>query len=407
MLEGLAIWALFIYLLRLVGMPWNKGTKAFAYLGGTSWLMFVWVGLINFTPMDLSGGSVVQSPHIQLRPDSTAVTGKTTKVHISPNQDVVEGQLLYEIDDTKYVIARDKAGVQLESTKVALDTARQEVSIAKISYQSALEDIKTSIAQIESAKTDLVLQSKTLDRYQKQNSVVEHTITETDIDQQTAKVDLATYNVTTLESQLSKKEVDAENAKLNIHKAETNVSKKQTEVDSAKATLAQAQWDLNSTKVTAPTDGFVTNFILREGQRISMMPRIQMYTEEKYVLMRVNHQAIRNVKVGQPAEFSTAVYPGKIFSATVEGIVEATGEAQASLLGIDEQVRVTTGRNLQNKHHFVRLKIDETEGYDIPVGSVGLAWVSGEKPIGFMGFLDVIRGIIIRMKSQLYFFYSI
>ncbi len=92
------------------------------------------------------------------------------------------------------------------------------------------------------------LQSKTLSRYQRQNSVVEHTITESDIDQQTAAVDLATHNVTALESQLSKKEVDAENAKLNIHKAETNVSKKQTEVDSAKATLAQAQWDLNSTK---------------------------------------------------------------------------------------------------------------------------------------------------------------
>ena len=73
MLEGLAVWALFIYLLRLVGMPWNKATKSFAYLGGLGWLMFVWVGLINFTPMDLSGGSVVQSPHIQLRPDSTNV----------------------------------------------------------------------------------------------------------------------------------------------------------------------------------------------------------------------------------------------------------------------------------------------------------------------------------------------
>lgn len=407
MLEGLAIWALFIYLLRLVGMPWNKGTKAFAYLGGTSWLLFVWVGLINYTPMDLSGGSVVQSPHIQLRPDSTAVSGKTTKVHITPNQDVKEGQLIYEIDDTKYVIARDKAKIQLNSAQVALKTARQEVDIAKISYKSSLEDINSTEAKIESAKTDLVLQEKTLKRYLRQNSVVEHTITESDIDQQTATVDLAKHNLTTLKSELSKKKVDAENAKLNIQKAETNVTKKQTDVDTAISTLAQAEWDLKSTKVTAPTDGFVTNFILREGQRVSMMPRIQMYTEEKYVLMRVNHQAIRNIKVGQPAEFATAVYPGKIFSATVEGIVEATGEAQATLLGIDESVRTTTGKNLQNKHHFVRLKIEETEGYDIPVGSVGLAWVSGEKPISFMAFLDVIRGIIIRMKSQLYFFYSI
>ncbi|MCG7586222.1 HlyD family secretion protein, partial [Photobacterium sp. OFAV2-7] len=59
-----------------------------------------------------------------------------------------------------------------------------------------------------------------------------------------------------------------------------------------------------------------------------------------------------------------------------------------------------------NKHHFVRLKLDEHDGYDIPVGSVGLAWISAEKPIPFLAFLDVIRGIIIRMKSQIFFIWS-
>ena len=29
MLEGLAVWALFIYLLRMIGMPWNKFTQSF------------------------------------------------------------------------------------------------------------------------------------------------------------------------------------------------------------------------------------------------------------------------------------------------------------------------------------------------------------------------------------------
>lgn len=145
---------------------------------------------------------------------------------------------------------------------------------------------------------------------------------------------------------------------------------------------------------------------MREGQLISRIPRLQMYTNEKYVLMRVNHQAIRNVQVGQVAEFSSSVYPGKIFAAEVEGIVEATGEAQGNLIGFDQSVRSTTSKNL-NKHHFVRLKVIETEDYNLPVGSVGLAWVSAEKPISFLNFLDVIRGIIIRMKSQLYYFYSI
>ncbi|ABU73230.1 HlyD family secretion protein [Vibrio campbellii] len=400
MLEGLAVWALFIYLLRLVGMPWNKATKSFAYLGGLGWLMFVWVGLINFTPMDLSGGSVVQSPHIQLRPDSTNVKGKVDHIYIKPNQQIEKGQLIYELDPTQYEIALNQANVSADSARVALATAQGDIEIEEANHQALVQDLETSKSQLEAAKVDYKLQKKMLNRYVEQNQVVQNTITASDIDKQSSAVDIARHNVLTLESQIKKKQVDISRAKLAIHKAELAVETKQAELRQAEEQIAKAQWDLNSTKVHAPADGFVTNFILREGQRVSMMPRINMYTNEKYVLMRVNHQAIRNIKPGQPAEFSSSVYPGKIFSATVEGIVEATGESQGNLLGLDDSVRATTGKNLQNK-------IDEPEGYDIPVGSVGLAWVSGEKPIGFLAFLDVIRGIIIRMKSQLYFFYSI
>ncbi len=37
------------------------------------------------------------------------------------------------------------------------------------------------------------------------------------------------------------------------------------------------------------------------------------------------------------AEFSSAVYPGKVFAAEVEGIVEATGESQGNLIGRGNQ----------------------------------------------------------------------
>ncbi|GAB2640028.1 HlyD family secretion protein [Vibrio panuliri] len=407
MLEGLAIWALFIYILRFVGMPWNKYTKSFAYLGGTGWLMFVWVGLINFTPMDLSGGSVVQSPHIQLRPDSTAVKGKVTKIHISPNQQLEKGQLIYEIDDTKYQIALRQAEVSAQAAQVALDVAIQDVDVAKANYQSELQELQTSKAQLATAEADYKLQLNTLTRYQKQNQIVSDTITESDMEKQHTTVVKAEHTIETIESQIATKHVEVEKAMLDINKARLTIQSRKSDLSTAEQNVAKAQWDLDSTKVYAPADGFVTNFILREGQRVSMMPRLQMYTDEKYVLMRVNHQAMRNIKAGQAAEFSSSVYPGKIFSAQVEGIVEATGESQSNLLGVDQSVRTTTGKNLQNKHHFVRLKIDEPEGYDIPVGSVGLAWVSAEKPISFLNFLDVIRGIIIRMKSQLYFFYSV
>ncbi|KQA18517.1 HlyD family secretion protein [Vibrio metoecus] len=407
MIEGLAVWALFIYLLRLVGMPWNKVTQSFAYIGGISWLMFVWVGLINYTPMDISGGSVVQSPHIQLRPDSPNVTGKVSKIYVDPNQTIQKGQLIYEIDATPYQIAFNQALIAESAAKVALESANGDVEIAKASYQSMLKDITVSHSQLASAREDYLLQKKMLERYREQNRVVKNTITQADIDKQSTTVQVANQNLTTIESQLAKKQVDADKAKLAITQAQLTITQRENDLGNARETVAKARWDLNSTKVYAPADGFVTNFILREGQRIAMMPRLQMYTNEKYVLMRVNHQAIRNIKAGQLAEFASSVYPGKVFSATVEGIVEATGEAQSNLLGFDQNVTATTVQNLRNKHHFVRLKIEEPEGYDVPVGSVGLAWVSGEKPISFLAFLDVIRGIILRMKSQLYFFYSI
>lgn len=407
MIEGLAVWALFIYLLRWVGMPWNKVTKSFAYFGGIGWLMFVWVGLINYTPMDISGGSLVQSPHIQLRPDSPNVTGKVSKIYIEPNQTVQKNQLIYEIDATPYQIAFNQAKIAESAAVVALESAKGDVAIAKANYQSLLKDIAVSQSQLAAAEQDFWLQQKMLQRYREQNRVVKNTVTPADLDKTSTAVQMAKQTLATIDAQLAKKQIDADKANLAISQAQLNITQRQNDVNNARQTVAKAQWDLDSTKVYAPSDGFVTNFILREGQRVAMMPRLQMYTHEKYVLMRVNHQAIRNLKAGQQAEFASSVYPGKIFSATVEGIVEATGEAQSNLLGLDQNITATTVQNLRNKHHFVRLKITEPEGYDLPVGSVGLAWVSGEKPISFLAFLDVIRGIIIRMKSQLYFFYSI
>ncbi|GAM54916.1 membrane fusion protein [Vibrio ishigakensis] len=407
MLEGLAVWALFIYLLRLVGMPWNAATKSFAYLGGGAWLMFVWVGLINYTPMDISGGSVVQSPHIQLRPASAGINGKVEHIYIEPNQDITQGQLIYELEKTPYEIALDKAKTSKKNAEIAVEKANDEIAIAEATHATLEMQMKVAYSELTAAQVDYELETKTLHRFVTQNRVVKNSISQSDIDKQTSLVELSKQKIVTIQADIATQEVEVQKAYLEIGQAELNYQSKQSELLAAEGDIKQAQWNLDATKVHAPADGFVTNFILREGQLVSLAPRIQMYTDEKYVLMRVNHQAIRNVKKGMTAEFASAVYPGKIFSAEVEGIVEATGESQGNLFGVDQSVRSVTGQNVMNKHHFVRLRIEEPEGYDIPVGSVGLAWVSGEKPNSFLNFLDVIRGIIIRMKSQLYFFYSV
>ncbi|NRD72288.1 biotin/lipoyl-binding protein [Shewanella sp. VB17] len=407
MLEGLAVWSLFIYLLRFAGMPWNKFSKAFAYIGGGSWLLFVWVGLLNYTPMDLSGGSLVQSPHIQLRPESTQIQGAVKRIYVKPNQRVEKGQLVYELDDEPYLISLNKAKVDVRSARVALKLANEDVLFMVKQYQSVLADTKITHSQVLAAQKDLSWKEKTLARYIEQNKGVPNTITQSQLDEQETVIVLAKSQLNSYLSSVEKAKLEEHKANLDIDKSHLVVESRQSDLEREIENLAMAQWELDSTKIYAPTEGYLTNFIMREGQFVGRIPRIQMYTDEKYVLMRVNHQAIRHVKVGQSAEFASAVYPGKVFRAHVEGIIEATGEAQGSLFAKDDNVRQTTGQNMSNKHHFVRLQLEESGDYDLPVGAVGLAWISTDKPTALLGFLDVVRGIIIRMKSQIYYFYSL
>ncbi|WP_028108337.1 HlyD family secretion protein [Ferrimonas futtsuensis] len=406
MLEGLAVWALFIYLFRLVGMPWNTFTKGFSYLGGAGWLLFVWVGLLNYTPMDLSGGSLVQSPHVQLRPGNTQIKGKVKALHVEPNQYVTEGQLIYELDDEPYRIALASSEASLKAKQASLAVAKEGVAIAEAEFREAQKDIEISRNDLIAAEEDLSWKRSQLTRFIEQNRVVPQSVTESLLDEQKNKVESARAKVVALEAAIERNQASAEKKRLSVEKQRLSVQSTAAEVDVARHQVSKDSWNLESTRVYAPADGFMTNFILRPGQYIGAVARINMFTSEKYVLMRVNHQAMRNLKVGQSAEFASAIYPGTIFQAEVTGIVKATGESQGNLIGREESVRQTTGANVQNKHHFVRLKIHEPEGTNIPVGSVGLAWVSGEKPIAFLNFLDVIRGIIIRMKSQIYYFYS-
>lgn len=406
MLEGLVVWTLFIYLLRMIGMPWNKFSKLFAYIGGGAWLLFVWVGLITYTPMDLSGGSVVQSPHIQLRPATTKITGNIKTIYVKPNQKVVKDQLIYELDNEVYQIAVRKAFAEVDRAQAAYISSQDDVSISLSKQSVAEKQVTINESQQVEIEADVRWKSKTLQRYIKQNKVAAFTVTASKIDEQSTQVEVAKAQLWVLKSKSEKLQLDVEQAVLEVIKSDHAVANRLAELEIKQQELRHAQWNLDNTRVYAPVDGYLSNFIAREGQYVGILARMQMYTNEKYVLMRVNHQAIRNIKVGQMAEFTSAVYPGKIFSAAVEGIIEATGESQGSLLTRETDVRITTGKNVQNKHHFVRLKLAEFDDYDIPVGAVGLAWISGEKPIAFMGFLDVVRGIIIRMKSQIYYFYS-
>ena len=160
MIEGLALWALIIFLLVKVGMPWNKITKTFSVVGGVLWLLFVWIGLISWSPMDMTGGSVVQSPHIQLRPVSSDITGEIKIMHVNPNQKIKKGDSIYTLDttqlDNKLKIIENK----IKSAEGDLMISHKNLEISKKLLINSELTIKSVHSEIKNKKTDIAYFTK-------------------------------------------------------------------------------------------------------------------------------------------------------------------------------------------------------------------------------------------------------
>lgn len=104
-----------------------------------------------------------------------------------------------------------------------------------------------------------------------------------------------------------------------------------TELSDAQAALDQANYLLEHTILTAPEDGYVTNFNLRVGQYIKAGLNLFAFIETKdwWVITRYRETAIRLIKPGDKAEIKIDMYPGKVFHGHVKSIGWGINRAQS------------------------------------------------------------------------------
>lgn len=172
-------------------------------------------------------------------------------------------------------------------------------------------------------------------------------------------------------------------------------------VSKAEQDIADLQWKIDRAMVVAPVDGQVTVQYSSEGQYFGEMrpASITMFTTKKFIEMRIPDQVYEYIKPNAFAEFYVDAYPGKIFRARVQSITESTGEAQGSLMPTPQSVAQHIMRNSNNLGRTVILEFEEPPGVNIPIGATGKAWIAAEKPIPFLGFLDLAIGFLLRFAA--------
>lgn len=186
---------------------------------------------------------------------------------------------------------------------------------------------------------------------------------------------------------------------------DAKVAEVQTQRDlviKAEQDMADLQWKIDRALVVAPVDGQVVVQYTSEGQYFGEQrpSSIQMFTNKKFIELRIPDQVYEYIKPKAFAEFYVNAYPGKIFRARVHSITQSTGEAQGALLGAMPQS--VTQHMAQNKDELGRtviLEFEEPPGITIPVGATGKAWISAEKPAHILGLLDVIVGVLLRFAA--------
>ncbi len=163
------------------------------------------------------------------------------------------------------------------------------------------------------------------------------------------------------------------------------------------ADLAKALFDQSRKEIRAPFDGQMSITNIAEGSRIGNMHIY--HTSKKFVEMRIPDQSYRYIEKGQFAEFFVNAYPGEIFRGRVHSITAGTGEAQISVRGGDQQVRQHVGSNTSAHGRTVIIEFIEPEGYNVPIGATGSAWISAKKPLQILGFMDIIGAATVRLKA--------
>ena len=177
---------------------------------------------------------------------------------------------------------------------------------------------------------------------------------------------------------------------------------KADEFAAAQADVDRYTYQLEQTVAYAPSDGYVVNLQVRAGQFARLKAPIMSFvsTEEVWLSMAIRQEGAQYLQAGQEIEFALTMYPGEVFKAEVDFLVQGVGEAQMPVDGMIPNVS-----SIREIGYFgVRAKIDEVQlGRQMIFGASGLAAINTGKGADVFWLL---RRIEVQSESLLNYLYN-
>jgi multidrug efflux system membrane fusion protein len=229
------------------------------------------------------------------------VRGPIIKLNVQDNQEVKEGDVLFEIDPADY-------RVQLENAQAALAALDKQIEVARSQDETLKYQIKAAEAGVEQAQAQQKQASDTLDRLQP--LLPKGFATADDVDKANTAVKVAAASLAGEEQRLNQ-------AKAALSSLATLHAKRGTAV----AAVDAAKLELSYCTVVAPFPGKVINLNISVGAYANAgVPFFSLLdTRHWYVIANFREGEIRHFTNGSPAEVYLLSEPSHRFTGTVQG----------------------------------------------------------------------------------------
>jgi multidrug efflux system membrane fusion protein len=228
------------------------------------------------------------------------VTGRIVSVNIVDNQAVTKGMVLAEIDRTPLQLALNEKQAKKTEAEAQLAVDRDVIAATQAQRDDA--------AAKERLASDNVRRATPI----------------------TAAGFYSRQGLDTLTAQEQEAKAASADAEAAIAKAQQMLTLHQAAVATISAEIAYLQWQLDQTKLLAPTDGAITNLVLRVGdQAVENAPLIGLVDAHAWrIFANYKESLIRHMQVGHTAWVWLDAYPWHIHRARIQGIARGISRQQ-------------------------------------------------------------------------------
>ncbi|MBC3379422.1 HlyD family secretion protein [Serratia fonticola] len=302
--------ALAYSIFKIFKIPVNKWTVPTAALGGVV-LVGALILLMNYNhPYTFQAQKAVVS--IPITPQ---VTGIVSEVTDKQNTFIKKGDILFKIEPTRYQARVDRLQADLM-------TAIHSIQVLQGQLDEAVAHTSGVIAERDRLYKDY-------QRYLRGSRAKVNPFSESDIDNarqnflaQDALVKSSVAEQAQIKSQLS-----------------SVVNGEQSQIVSLRAQLTEAKYNLEQTVVRAPSNGYVTQVLIRPGTYAAALPlrpvMVFIPQQKRQIVAQFRQNSLLRLKSGDQAEIVFNALPGQVFQGRLTSILpvvpSGTYQAQGTL----------------------------------------------------------------------------